>query len=165
MHLGRFWRHVAMTPARVRRAFPAATLDAIQREIAAQEKRHQGQVCFIVEAELHAAALWHDVTPRERARQLFALHGVWNTEHNNGVLVYVLFAERCVEIVADRGIDRVVDAADWARVVRSMEELLRAGRYEEAALAGVRGVSDLLAAHFPGAADAPNELPDRPLVM
>ena len=165
MELKRFWRHVLMTPARVRRAFPSSTLDAIQREIAAQEKRHGGQVCFLVEAELHTAALWRDVTARDRARQLFALQGVWNTEHNNGVLIYLLLAERRVEIVADRGIDGRVQAADWSRIVTSMERLLGEGRHEEAALAGVRGVSELLASHFPPLGNGTNELPDRPLVL
>ena len=165
MELRRFFRHVLMTPARARRAFPRSTLDAIQHEIAAQERRHGGEVCFIVEAELHAAALWRDVSARDRARQLFALHGVWNTEDNNGVLVYILLAERRVEIVADRGIDRRVGAHDWQRIIASMDPLLRAGRFEEAALAGVRGVSELLAAHFPARVNGTNELPDRPLVM
>ena len=165
MDLRRFWRHVVMTPAAARRAFPAATLDAIQREIAGHEKRHGGQVCFIVEAELHAAQLWRDVTARERARQVFALHGVWNTEDNNGVLLYVLLAERRVEIVADRGIERQVQPGDWQRVIAAMDPLLRAGRFEEAALAGVRGVSDLLALHFPLRVNGTNELPDRPLVL
>jgi uncharacterized membrane protein YgcG len=165
MDLARFWRHVVMTPARARRAFPPATLEAIGREIAAQEKRHGGQVCFVVEAELDTAALWRDVDARERAREVFALQGVWNTEHNNGVLVYVLLADRRVEIVADRGIDRRVAAGDWARIVESMDALLREGRFEEAAVAGVREVSALLAAHFPPDPAGTNELADRPVVL
>jgi len=165
MNLARFWRHVVMTPGRARRAFPGPSLDAIEREVAAREQRHGGQVCFIVEAELHTAALWRDVTARDRARELFALHGVWNTEQNNGVLVYVLLAERRVEIVADRGIDRRVQPGDWARIVAAMEPLLTAGRYEEAALAGARGVSTLLEAHFPPVPHGTNVLSDRPLVM
>jgi uncharacterized membrane protein len=165
MDLRRFWKHVLMTPAGARRAFPPATLDAIQREIATQEKRHGGQVCFIVEVELHTAALWRGVTPRARARELFALHGVWNTEHNNGVLIYLLLAERRVEIVADRGIEARVEAADWTRIVRRMEDLLREGHHAEAASAGIQGVSDLLASHFPPLGNGTNELPDRPLVL
>jgi hypothetical protein len=165
MDLRRYWKHVIMTPHAVRRAFPASTLDAIQREVAAQERRHGGQVCFVVEGELHTSQLWHDVDARTRARQVFALQGVWNTEHNNGVLIYLLLAERRVEIVADRGIDARVQPADWARVVAAMDPLLRTARYEEAALAGVRGVSDLLAAHFPALPGDHNELPDRPVLI
>jgi uncharacterized membrane protein len=165
MDLRRFWQHVIMTPRAARRAFPVSTLDAIQREIAAQERCHGGQVCFVVEGELHTAQLWRDVDARTRARQLFAQQGVWNTEHNNGVLIYLLLAERRVEIVADRGIDARVPAGDWTRIVASMETLLRDSRHEEAALAGVRGVSELIAAHFPAISGGANELPDRPVLM
>jgi uncharacterized membrane protein len=166
MRLARFWRHVLMHPLRARAAFPPATLDAIQREVAAQEKRHRGQVLFIVEAELTTGQLWRDLGSRERARELFAAHGAWNTEENNGVLVYVLLADRRVEIVADRGIDSKVAGSDWAGICRAMERHFREGRFEEGSLAGVRAVSDLLARHFPadGRARA-NELPDRPEVI
>jgi uncharacterized membrane protein len=165
MELGRFWRHLLMSPARERLAFPRSTLDAIQREIAAQEDAHGGQVVLVVEAELTTAQLWHEVGSRERARQVFAQHGVWNTEHNNGVLVYLLLADRRVEIVADRGIDARVEPAEWHAICRMMEEHFRARRYEEGAIAGVRAVSALLARHFPGRRRGPNELPDRPVLI
>jgi uncharacterized membrane protein len=165
MRIERFWRHVTMSPARARRAFPPAVMEALRREIAAQEKRHRGELCFIVEAELTTAQLWADVTPRQRARELFAMHGVWNTEENNGVLVYLLLADRSVQIVADRGIERHVGPVEWRRIAREMEERFRAGRFEEGAVAGVRGVSDLLATHFPAREGDRNEIPDRPLLI
>jgi uncharacterized membrane protein len=165
MDLKRFWRHVLMNPLRAARAFPVTVFDAVQREIAAQEKRHGGEVFFVVEAELTTGQLWHDLASRDRAREVFALQGVWNTEDNNGVLVYVLLADRRVEIVADRGIDRKVSAEDWQGIVRSMEASFREGRYEEGAIAGVRSVSELLAAHFPLRHGDRNELPDRPVLM
>jgi uncharacterized membrane protein len=165
MELRRFWRHLLMSPARERLAFPRATLDAIQREVAAQEAAHGGQVVLVVEAELTTAQLWHEVGSRERAREVFAQRGVWNTEHNNGVLVYLLLADRRVEIVADRGIDAKVAPAEWHAICRMMEEHFRAGRYQEGAVAGVRAVSALLARHFPGRERGPNELPDRPVLI
>ena len=121
MELKRFWRHVLMRPAKALRAFPPATFDAIQREVALQEKRHRGEVCFVVEAELNSWQLWRDLAPRARARELFGLRGVWNTEENNGVLIYVLLADRSVEIVADRGIDKRVQPAEWQAICRAME--------------------------------------------
>lgn len=161
----RFMRHILMSPAKAARSFPARTLDALQREVAEQEKRHRGQVCLVVEAELTSGQLWRDLGSRERARELFALRGVWNTEENNGVLVYVLLADRRVEIVADRGIDARVDASQWQGICRMMEAHFAQGRYEEGALAGVRAVSDLLAGHFPPGAPHANELPDRPVLI
>jgi uncharacterized membrane protein len=165
MNLKRFWRHVVMNPIRAARAFPATVMDAIQREVAAQELRHGGEVFFVVEAELTTGQLWRDLASRDRAREVFAMQAVWNTEDNNGVLLYVLLAERRVEIVADRGIDKKVDPQEWRRIVDDMDRHFREGRYEEGALAGVRGVSDLLAAHFPVRPGDRNELADRPIVI
>jgi len=165
MDLGRFARHFAMTPWRARRAFPDKTLDAIQREVAEQERRHSGQVRFVVEAELTTGQLWAALTARARAIEVFSMLQVWNTESNSGVLVYVLLADHRVEVVADRGIQRKVPAADWSAIVSMMETHFRAGRFEEGAVAGVRAVSEVLAAHFPPDGMSTNELPDRPVML
>jgi len=165
MDLRRFWRHLLMSPARERLAFPRATLDNIQRAIAECEATHRGQVMLVVEAELSSAQLWHELGSRERARQVFALQGTWNTEENNGVLIYLLLADRRVEIVADRGIEARVQAGDWEAICRMMEGHFRAGRYEEGALEGVRAVAGLLARHFPARSSGRNELPDRPILI
>lgn len=165
MDLKRFWRHASMSPAKAARRFPSKTLDAIQHEVALQEERHRGEICFVVEAELTSAQLWRELGSRDRARQVFALRGVWNTEENNGVLIYLLLAERRVEIVADRGIDSRVAAEEWQPICRAMEKHFAEGRYEEGAIAGVRAVSELLARHFPAGEKARNELPDRPILM
>ncbi len=165
MRLSRFWRHVAMSPFKAARAFPAATLEAVQREVAAGEDRHSGEVCFVVEAELTTAQLWADVDSRARARELFAVQGVWNTEENNGVLVYVLLADRRVEIVADRGAALAVAESEWKAVCQRMESRFREGRYEEGAIEGVREVNALLARHFPPRGARRNELADRPVMM
>jgi uncharacterized membrane protein len=164
MGLKRFWRHVLMSPVRAARCFPAATLDAIQREIALQERRHRGEICLVVEAELTSGHLWRDLSSRERAKEVFALRGVWNTEENNGVLIYLLLAERSVEIVADRGIDARV-TQEWHALCRMMESHFSAGRFEEGAIAGVRAVSELLVRHFPASGEERNELPDRPVLI
>jgi uncharacterized membrane protein YgcG len=165
MELARFWRHVAMSPLRARASFPPSVLDSLQVRIAAAEKRHRGEIRLVVEAELTTAQLWHDLTSRERARQVFGEQGVWNTEENNGVLVYLLLADRRVEIVADRGIDARVGAADWEGICRMMESHFRAGRFEAGAGAGVDAVSALLAAHFPASGERRNELDDRPALI
>ena len=162
MDLRRFWRHALMTPFTARRAFPPETLDRIAAEVGAQEKRHRGELRLVVEAELGSAELWRDLGSRDRAREIFAREGVWNTEENSGVLIYLLLADHRVEIVADRGITALVPESEWRAICHTMEEAFRAGRFEEGALAGVRAVSDLLARHFPARGENPNELPDRP---
>jgi uncharacterized membrane protein len=154
-----------MSPAKALRAFPPATLEAIQREVAAQEKRHRGEVCFVVETELTTGHLWRELTPRARAGELFALRGVWNTEENNGVLIYVLLADRDVEIVADRGIAQRVRPEEWQAICHEMEMAFAQGRFQEGAIGGVRAVSDLIARDFPADGEGMNELPDRPALI
>jgi uncharacterized membrane protein len=166
MDLKRFWRHVRMSPLAARRAFPEAVLEAIGREVTAGEKGHRGEVRFVVEAELGTAQLWADVRPRERAMDLFSQLRVWNTEDNTGILVYVLLAERKVEVVADRGIARKVDQSEWDAICAAMAQAFRAGDFSGGSVAGVRSANALLARHFPaGEGDNPNELPDRPLLL
>ncbi len=165
MDTKRFWRHVMMSPLRAHRAFPAATLDTIQHEVASLERGHRGEVCFIVEAELTSAQLWRDLSSRERAREIFAAHGVWNTEDNAGVLIYLLLADRKVEIVADRGVHAKAETGEWDAITHLMEGHFRDARFEQGALAGVRAVSQLLARHFPPGTAPRNELPNRPALI
>ena len=164
----RLWRHVATDHRTVRRVFPEAAMTAIEKAIEAGEARHGGQVCVAIEAALPPARVLRHVTPRERALEVFGLLRVWDTEENSGVLLYLLLADRDVEIVADRGIHRRVGDAEWETICRALEDDFRAGRHAEGVVRAVNRVSDLLAAHFPaapGGAGRTNELPDRPAVL
>jgi uncharacterized membrane protein len=165
MKLARFWKHILMSPLTARRCFGPAVMAAIEREVGLQEKRHRGELRFVVEAELTSGQLWVDLSSRDRARQVFAEQGVWNTEENTGVLIYLLLADHRVEIVADRGITARVAASEWQAICRAMEGHFREGRFEEGAVAGIRAVSDLLAVHFPGGEADADELPNRPILM
>jgi uncharacterized membrane protein len=165
MELARFWRHVRMSPLKAARAFPASTLDAIQRAIAGSESRHRGEICFVVEAELTSAQLWAEVDSRQRARQVFAMQGVWNTEENNGVLLYVLLADRKVEIVADRGVAAAVPQTEWEAICAAMQAEFRTGRFEQGAVRGVEAAAAILERHFPSSGPGRNELPDRPIMI
>ena len=142
-------RHLAMPPWRLRQLLPRATLQAIEAAIGASERTHGGQICFAVETALDVAPLVRGQAARERALEVFAQLRVWDTEHNNGVLIYLLLADRDVEIVADRGIAARVAPAEWESVCRAMESAFRAGQFEQGALAGIRAVGELLARHYP----------------
>lgn len=165
MDLKRLVRHLSTTPWRVEDAFPATSLAAIERTIAAGEATHGGQVRFAVEGALPMLHLLRGQSARGRAIELFAEQGVWDTEHNSGVLIYLLLADRTVEIVADRGIDARVGKEAWERICRRMEAAFREGRFEAGVLAGIEEASRLLAAHFPPEERRLDELPDRPLVL
>lgn len=165
MDLRRFWRHIVMTPWQAARAFPPAAREAIGRAVAEHEKRHRGEVRFVVEAELSSAQLWAGLGSRARAVEIFASLGVWDTAERTGVLVYVLLADHKVEIVADRGISAKVAQPEWEAICATMREAFRAGRFEQGAVAGVTAISALLERHFPAGEGNRNELPDQPVML
>jgi uncharacterized membrane protein len=161
----RLWRHFITDRGDVQRAFPKAELDRIGRAIADGEVRHTGQVCFVIEAALPLPRLWHKQKPRERALEVFGLLRVWDTEANDGVLLYVLLADHAVEIIADRGIDARVGDAAWQAICRKIEAAFRAGRFADGVEQGIVEISALLAQHSPRTVPGRNELPDAPIVM
>lgn len=163
--LKRFLRHVWMSPLIVKRQFPSATLDAIESAVRVGERRHRGQVRLVVEAELETAQLWHGVTARERAVDVFANLRVWDTEENNGVLIYVLLADRKVEIVADRGIDRHVGGERWAAICKEMELHFRRGDYAAGSVHAIEKIAEELAFYYPRLGEQANEQSDRPLLI
>jgi uncharacterized membrane protein len=154
-----------MPPWQVRRAFPARTLRAIENAIRDAEAAHDGQICFAVEAALEILPLLQGRSARERALEVFAQRRVWDTERNNGVLVYLLLADRDVEILADRDVHRRVGAGEWEHICQAMEKAFREGRFEAGVVEGIGAVSRHLARHYPRTGENTNELPDRPLIL
>ncbi|HKZ72846.1 MAG TPA: TPM domain-containing protein [Steroidobacteraceae bacterium] len=165
MKLGRLLRHLITSRWSVRRRFTRAVIAEIEAAIRDIESRHAGEIRFAVEPALDVPELLRDKPPRARALEVFGRLGVWDTADNNGVLIYVLVADRDVEILADRGIAARVPQADWERLCREMEALYRAGRFAEGSIAGIRGVGTLLARHFPGGRADADELPNQPVLL
>jgi len=170
MKLGRMIRHVTATHWRTRMLFPGTALDAIEQAIARVERTHDGELRFAIETALTPLHVWHEIAPHDRALEVFGLLRVWDTDANNGVLIYVQLADRHVEIVADRGFRGKVSPAEWAAVCRLMEEHFRGGRFQAGSIAGIEAIGELLARHFPARSDPSahnhnNELPDRPALL
>jgi len=163
--LKRIALHLATDHRTVHRAFPPEALARIEAATSAGERTHAGQVRFVVEAALPLAHVMSRQTAHERALDLFGSLRIWDTEGNSGVLVYVLLADRRVEIVADRGIHREVGEAEWQSICRTMESAFREGRFADGAVAGIDAASALLSRHFPRSGAANNELPDQPIVL
>jgi uncharacterized membrane protein len=161
----RILRHLFTDHSAARRAFPPATLKAIGAAISRDELRHDGELRFVIEASLPLMHVLHKQSSRTRAIELFSQLRVWDTEHNSGVLIYVLLADRKVEVVADRGIHAKVEDGTWESVCATMQQAFATGRFEAGAIAGVDAISDLLALHFPRAAGKANELPDEPVML
>jgi uncharacterized membrane protein YgcG len=165
MNVMRIMRHLSMGRAAVRRVFPSSALDEIERAICSTEARHAGQIRFAVESSLELAPLLAGQTAQQRAIEVFSKLRVWDTEHNNGVLIYLLLADRDVEIVADRGIHVRLGQEVWEAICGKMEAAFRAGHFEAGVLAGIHAVGEHLTHHFPAHSGKVNEMPDRPVVL
>lgn len=161
----RFFKHLMATRWQVARCFPANSMRVIRDAIRASESSHMGELRFAVEASLDPARILAGNTSRQRALEVFSQLGVWDTEHNSGVLIYLLLADRKVEIVADRGIHARVGDAGWTSICREMEILFRAEKFEEGVLYGINAITALLQQHFPAHPHNLNELPDQPIVL
>lgn len=165
MGIKRIGKHLLLNRWRVRRAFPRQALANIEKAIKASEATHAGQIRFVVEGALDGAPLFKDQPARERAIDVFAQLRLWDTVNNNGILIYLLLADRDVEIVADRGISQKVQQAEWEKICRVMEAEFRAKNFEGGVLKGISAVTKLLAKHFPASSRHGNELPDKPVVL
>ena len=167
MNIGRAFRHLAMPDALVLRRFSSSTQQKITQAIAASEVLHMGELRFVAEAGLPMSSLLAGQTSRARAIELFAELGVWDTEQNSGVLIYVQLIDHSVEIVADRGINARVEQSFWDSVCRELETAFRANQFEAGVVHAIERISSVLAEHFPasGVVLNRNELPDTPLII
>ncbi len=162
----RWLKHLCSGQWQVRRTFPPATMQAIEATIRSTEATHHGEIRFALEAGLDIGPLLRNLSARERALEVFSHLRVWDTQHNNGVLIYLLLADRDVEIIADRGIHAHVGAPAWEEICRRMEADFLAGRFEQGVIAGIAAVGTHLAAHYPKRGESRiDELSDQPVVL
>ncbi|MDB5606471.1 MAG: hypothetical protein JWP25_3371 [Bradyrhizobium sp.] len=165
MGIKRIGKHLLEHRWRARRLFPPRVLAAIEQAIKAGEATHSGQIRFVVEGALDGVPLFRDQPARERALDIFSQLRIWDTAHNNGVLIYLLLADRDVEIIADRGIDAKVGAAGWEKICADMEAEFSRSNFESGVIKGIEAVSRQLATYFPAHGGGRNELPDAPVVI
>lgn len=161
----RFIKHMFSHPWQVQRHFSVEALRTIEKAIAASEKTHAGEIRFVVEAGLHPYEILCKKTPKKRAIELFGRLNIWDTEHNNGVLIYLLLADRDVEIVADRGIDQHIGHDGWEVICHEMEALFRKGQFEAGVLQGIAHISSVLQQYYPQTGTSKNEVSNKPHVM
>ena len=167
--LSRFFEHLVSNPWQVRRCFCPIGLTVIEQTIAVSESRHTGEIRVVIEAGLDIYEVLFNKSPRARAIELFSHLHIWDTAHNNGVLIYLCLADHDVEIVADRGINHQVGYARWAQICHDMEVQFRQGAFEGGVLQGIAEISVELEQYFPENLSAPkrqkNELPNKPLII
>lgn len=160
--LTRWARHLWLDAADARRTLTPAGLQRLEQAVKDSESRHLGELRLCVEAGLPMADLWRGVTPRSRAIELFSQLRVWDTEHNNGVLIYLLLADKRIEILADRGLHARASASDWQAIAASLSTALHEGQFEQGLAQAIAQVGALLKQHYPntGQRARANELPD-----
>lgn len=161
----RIFKHLITTERHVLQVFTRAHLERITQAIKASETQHSGEIRFAVESSLELQPLLKKQTPRQRAIQVFGELRVWDTELNNGVLIYILLADHAIEIVADRGIHAKVGSSCWETLCKNIQAAFVQGRFEQGAMDCITAVSDQLIEHFPHAGGGHNELPDPPVVI
>ncbi|MFD1712652.1 TPM domain-containing protein [Ottowia sp. GY511] len=178
--LMRVLRHRWFDESDARRAVPPALSEQLRRRVHASEQRHTGEVRICIEGGLPTSYLWRHLRDgesianivRQRALMQFSKLRVWDTEDNNGVLIYVLLAEHAIELVADRGVHRRVPPGEWQAIVGRLADALKTGNFEDGLTRALEEVSAVLVAHFPqadprpdsGAEAPPNQLPDEPVL-
>lgn len=156
-------KHLWSDRADIRHVLDAPALARLEARISASEAHHSGEIRLCVEAALPWRYLRDGASPRDRALSIFSKLRVWDTEHNNGVLVYLLLADRAIEIVADRALHRHIDPGQWQALIDAMQPLLRRGQHEAALQNTLVALDEALHHWFPVTADQrnPNELSDR----
>lgn len=166
MNFTRIIRHLVTGQSAMKQAFPPAALTAIEQAIAQSETTHGGEIVFAVEASLDLPLLWDSQSIRERAIDVFSLLRVWDTEHNNGVLIYLLLADHNVEIVVDRGIHAKIDQAIWEAACDAMKTAFSHGQFEQGILTGIDAITLPLQQFFPsGTIQKERELSNRPVML
>jgi uncharacterized membrane protein len=161
----RLWRHLTTGQAGGRHAFPKTVLAEIQTTIAEGEQLHRAEVRIIIEPAMPLVDVLENIHPRARARTLFSDYRIWDTEENCGVLIYLNLADRQVEIVADRGIGRLVQAAEWQAVCDTLTSGLRRGAFRDSTIAALTQLNGLLHQKLPTTGDRVNQLSDKPIVL
>ena len=161
-HIQRFLKHRWMDRSDSLKAIPADMAERLRQRVASSEQRHSGEIRICVEAGLPTSYLWRNASSRERAVMLFGKLRVWDTDHNNGVLIYLLLADRAIEIVADRGLNQVVSPAQWQQMIKNLRPALQNNQWEEGLTQALAAISAVFVQQFPVASDTtnPDELPD-----
>ncbi len=165
LNVSRLFKHLFATSRQTKKYFSTLSLQQIESAIARSEIGHSGQIQVVIETSLSPYALFHHQSPRERAIEVFSLQKIWDTEHNNGVLIYLLMADQAIEIIADRGIHQLVGDGFWQTTCSKIEKQLRDGAFQEGVLAGIHEIDQILREFYPSKLITPNELSDQPVII
>jgi uncharacterized membrane protein len=165
--MARLWAHIKHDERDARRLFPDAALERVERAVEEGERRHGAELRVAIEASLPLHRVLRGLAPRERAIEVFGELRVWDTEANNGVLLYVLLADHAIELVADRAAAKVLGQPVMERICATMHDAFKRGHYEHGVLAAVASLHERLVEAFPPSPQVldEDELPNRPAIL
>ena len=147
------------------RYFNAEDLKQIATAVQQAECGHVGEIQVVIEGHLPCLQAYRQNT-RKRAEQLFAELGVWDTEYNSGVLLYLNLCERQVELVFDRGIQQASEQAVWDTICQDMVQLMRQQHYCTAVIEAIEKIGSILQAYDTQLEiEGHNELPNEPIII
>ena len=165
MNIKRIAKHAFTTQWHTKKYFTATALCAIENEIAISEKQHSGEIRFVVEGALDGAPLFKNQSAHDRALDIFSQLRIWDTQDNNGLLIYLLLADHAVEIIADRGINAKVGRNEWQTICGIMQAEFARGNFQTGVCDAIKSITQHLVKHFPVSTNNENELPNEPVVM
>lgn len=163
--LKRLFRNGFVIPGAVERHFRPDSLKRIEQAIERSETTHFGEIRFIVESHLPFWDIFRKKTSMKRALEVFSLYRVWDTEQNNGVLIYFLLADHDFEVLGDRGIHQYIGQDGWEKICLEMERMIRTGDFEGGVIYGIEKITEVLAEHFPANGANENELSNKPIIL
>src|SRR5581483_5859885 len=101
----------------------------------------------------------------DKAVEQFLAQNMHTTHGRTGVLIYVSFAERYAEVIADDGIYKKVRPAVWEEVIAELTSHLARGTREQGFIAAIGMCGKVLAEHFPPGHLDKDELPNHLIVL
>ncbi len=167
MDWSRAFRHLSAGQRGTHKLFSAEIMQRLQEVIATGEGTHRGEVRLIVESALPLRKVRRGMTTRQRALDLFGTFRVWDTEENNGVLLYINLADRKVEVIADRAAARRIGDPYWQTVCGVAQAAFRQDAFEQGVRDALESIHRALAIAFPADGDGSrrNELSDAPVSL
>lgn len=147
--------------------FSTQDLKEISNTVTRAEQGHVGEIQVVIEDHIPCNLAYYQNTAI-RARHIFSELGVWDTEYNSGVLLYINLCERRVEIVFDRGIKKTTPPYIWQDICKNVTIQMKNKKYQMAIVQAVEKIGAVLNEHYAHIENIEkfhDELSDDPIIL
>ncbi|MDY6915223.1 MAG: hypothetical protein SVM86_02765 [Candidatus Cloacimonadota bacterium] len=94
----------------------------------------------------------------EKALQYFMLSGVSYTRDRTGILIFISYLEKRVELLADSGINQKIEQHEWQNIVDHIVAGIKEDKLTDNLVEAIADCGKILQKHFPIKEDDENEL-------